>query len=128
MNFKQNHLIFATIIMLILITIAFLAKNWRESSQKMPIVHPQVKMELETPIVHPQVKMRLDRLDSLMNMVQSRLAITSSILNNNTAVLRYDRPINEMVYINGDWTLEKAPTCLSDLDKLNEYVRFAQSH
>lgn len=57
-----------------------------------------------------------------MNVALGRLALVGGLLNQNTYVIANGLPPDELVYIDGNWKINKLPSRLTDTGPIEQFL------
>lgn len=66
---------------------------------------------------------KVDHIDSKINILNKRIVLVGSLLNNNTFVFANRKPRADLVFINRDWTIHHLPKHLTNAEELEKFVK-----
>lgn len=136
-NFRGWMIAAAGIVLLFIICLAVWKKNKTQEFspeavnnefQQQPIGQQPIGQQpiTQQPLQLPpasNLETRVSTIEGRVNMAFDRLMILGAAVNQNTVVMEYNSPREELVYINTDWTINQLPNHLSGNDVLQKFVK-----
>lgn len=80
----------------------------------------------ETPVLSMPVEPKVDKhadLSKRQQITSDKLTLVAIVQNHNNYVIRQGLPLNEIIYINGDWTIDRMPNHISMTPEAEEFLK-----
>lgn len=103
---------------LIIVTVYVAKKQITRAEQT--VSQPETTQES---LPQPNQDERLSKLETKVDTALKRLGLLGAITNQNIYVITQKLPANDVIYINGDWTIDSMPKHTTNTTSLQPFIK-----